>query len=90
MSEPEREEYLGDGLYVTFDGWHYCLRAPRPRDLEVGGMVNHVVYLEDGPGQTLEAFLRFVERMRLWQEMDKIEAEKADSRKRDSEEGFPD
>lgn len=23
------EEYLGDGLYVSFDGWHIRLRAPR-------------------------------------------------------------
>ena len=26
MSE---EEYLGDGLYASFDGWHIRLRAPR-------------------------------------------------------------
>jgi len=30
MSElPERETYLGDGLYASFDGWHIRLRAPR-------------------------------------------------------------
>jgi hypothetical protein len=23
------ETYLGDGLYVSFDGWQYQLRAPR-------------------------------------------------------------
>lgn len=23
------EEYLGDGLYVEFDGFQFCLRAPR-------------------------------------------------------------
>jgi hypothetical protein len=23
------EEYLGDGLYVSFDGWYLWLRAPR-------------------------------------------------------------
>ena len=24
-----KEEYLGDGLYVSFDGWSIRLRAPR-------------------------------------------------------------
>jgi hypothetical protein len=24
------EAYLGDGLYVSFDGWYFWLRAPRP------------------------------------------------------------
>lgn len=38
MIEPG-EEYLGDGLYVSFDGWQFCLRAPR----EFG---DHTVYLE--------------------------------------------
>jgi hypothetical protein len=33
------EEYLGDGLYVSFDGFQFCLRAPR-------GHVDHVVYLD--------------------------------------------
>lgn len=33
------ETYLGDGLYVSFDGWQIRLRAPR----EFG---DHVVYLE--------------------------------------------
>jgi hypothetical protein len=27
--EQNREEYLGDGLYVSFDGWGVRLRAPR-------------------------------------------------------------
>jgi hypothetical protein len=27
----EREEYLGDGLYVSFDGFMITLRAPRER-----------------------------------------------------------
>lgn len=34
-----KEEYLGDGLYVSFDGWQFCLRAPRENG-------DHVVYLE--------------------------------------------
>lgn len=37
----EREEYLGDGLYVSFDGYQFCLRAPR----EFG---DHTIYLEPG------------------------------------------
>lgn len=23
------ETYIGDGLYASFDGFHFCLRAPR-------------------------------------------------------------
>lgn len=26
----DREEYLGDGVYVSFDGFAITLRAPRP------------------------------------------------------------
>jgi hypothetical protein len=33
------EEYLGDGLYASFDGYQFCLRTPR----DVG---DHIVYLE--------------------------------------------
>ena len=29
LPERDRETYLGDGLYVSFDGWHLKLRAPR-------------------------------------------------------------
>lgn len=36
---PENETYLGDGLYASFDGYQFCLRAPR-----AGG--DDVVYLE--------------------------------------------
>jgi hypothetical protein len=32
-------KYLGDGLYASFDGYQFCLRAPRD-----GG--DHVVFLE--------------------------------------------
>lgn len=48
MNQPN-EEYLGDGLYVSFDGWQFCLRAPR----EEG---DHMVYLEPC---TLETFNRY-------------------------------
>lgn len=50
----ERETYLGDGLYASFDGWQFALRAPRD-----GG--NDFVYLEPS---TLEAFERFVRDVR--------------------------
>lgn len=39
MSAPEKETYLGDGLYASFDGWQFCLRAPRENG-------DHVVYLD--------------------------------------------
>ena len=29
LPEMNKEEYLGDGLYVSFDGWGIRLRAPR-------------------------------------------------------------
>jgi len=47
------EEYLGDGLYASFDGWTFCLRAPRD-----GG--DHVVYLD---GYMLKQFNEFAQRM---------------------------
>jgi hypothetical protein len=25
----EKETYLGDGLFASFDGWRFTLRAPR-------------------------------------------------------------
>jgi hypothetical protein len=46
------EEYLGDGLYVSFDGYQFALRAPRD-----GG--DHVVYLELS---VVKAFQRYAER----------------------------
>ena len=49
MSEFE-EKYLGDGCYVSFDGWQLKLRAPR-----IGG--DHEIYLEP---QVWEALLAFV------------------------------
>ncbi len=30
LPQQDAETYLGDGLYVSFDGWHIKLRAPRP------------------------------------------------------------
>ncbi len=48
--EGARETYLGDGLYASFDGYQFCLRAPRE-----GG--DHKVYLET---HTLNAFIEYV------------------------------
>jgi hypothetical protein len=42
------EEFLGDGLYASFDGWQFRLRSG-----------DHVVYL--GPA-TLGAFARYCKR----------------------------
>ena len=47
----ERETYLGDGLYASFDGWQVRLRAPRENG-------DHEVFLEQ---LTLQAFLRFLD-----------------------------
>jgi hypothetical protein len=49
----EREQYLGDGLYASHDGYQIRLRAPRD-----GG--DHEVYLDQS---TLQAFLRFLEQL---------------------------
>ena len=46
------EEYLGDGLYVSFDGFMFTLRAPRGWKVE-----DSWVGLEP---EVLDAFLRFV------------------------------
>jgi hypothetical protein len=50
----EGETYLGDGLYVAFDGWQIRLRAPRE-----GG--DHEVYLEP---HVFEEFMVWVEALR--------------------------
>jgi hypothetical protein len=47
-----KEEYLGDGLYVSFDGYQFILRAPRH-----GG--DHFVALEPA---VLDEFNKYVER----------------------------
>lgn len=77
----ENEEFLGDGLYASFDGWHFGLRAARPDG-------DHVVYLEMGNGQTLQAFERYVARMKAWLDEEKTKGEKREAQARDSREGF--
>ena len=46
----DNEEYLGDGLYPSFDGFQICLRAPH-----LDG--EHRVYLEPS---VLDSFERYV------------------------------
>lgn len=48
------EEYLGDGLYVKFDGYHIVLRAPRH------GGIDHFVALEPS---VVKAFDEYRERL---------------------------
>jgi hypothetical protein len=51
MPETENNEtYLGDGLYVSFDGFQICLRAPRiPED--------HAVFLDQTVWGTLTDYV---------------------------------
>lgn len=58
LPEINQEEYLGDGLYASFDGWHIKLRAPRE-----GG--DHFVGLER---DVYHALVRWVARYPvLWE-----------------------
>lgn len=57
MTEP-REVYLGDGLYASFDGWQFALRAPR------GEEGDHIVYLEPAVFVEFERYVRRVIRER--------------------------
>ena len=52
--DQSKEVYLGDGCYVSNDGWQICLRAPRE-----GG--DHVVYLDP---QVAAALLSYLESLR--------------------------
>lgn len=45
-----KETYLGDGLFVSFDGYSFILRAPRESE-------DHWVALEP---EVLAAFLSFI------------------------------
>jgi hypothetical protein len=54
----ERETYLGDGLYASFDGWQIRLRTSRE-----GG--DHEVYLD---ATVLRAFLTFVDGLPIQRE----------------------
>ncbi len=50
---PEREIYLGDGCYASWDGWQIQLRAPRPDG-------DHLVYLDPA---VQVALVQFMERV---------------------------
>jgi hypothetical protein len=54
-SEPmaEKETYLGDGLYVSFDGFQFRLRAPRDHG-------DDLVYLDR---YALSAFIEYAQAM---------------------------
>lgn len=53
MMEGDYKDYLGDGLYVSFDGWHIVLRVPR----EDG---DHIVALDP---DVFNALLRYKARI---------------------------
>lgn len=54
-----KERYLGDGLYASFDGWQFALRAPRAPLGE-----DHVVYLDP---YVFQALLDYKEELaRAW------------------------
>lgn len=55
MTEREKEEYLGDGLYASFNGYAIVLREPR-----VGG--DHFVAFEPS---VYEALVRYANRVFL-------------------------
>jgi hypothetical protein len=52
MARRPGEVYLGDGVFVSFDGEQFCLRAPREHG------VDHFIFLE---ARTLALFLEFVQ-----------------------------
>jgi hypothetical protein len=47
----DKEVYLGDGCYASFDGWQVCLRAPRSEG-------DHVIYLEPTVLQSFEEYVK--------------------------------
>lgn len=57
LPELNKETYLGDGLYVSFDGYHIVLRAPR----EDG---DHWVGLEPGTSIALLDWIRAYPKIR--------------------------
>ena len=47
----DKEIYLGDGCYASFDGWQICLRAPRAEG-------DHLIYLEPSVLTSFEEYVR--------------------------------
>ena len=50
----DKEVYLGDGLYASYDGWHIWLRTPRDNG-------DHVVALEP---RVLAEFMAYADKIR--------------------------
>jgi hypothetical protein len=71
------EEDLGDGLFVSHDGWQFALHVPRH---------GNAIVLDE---KQLKNLLRYITKVKQWQDDDATRAEKAEARKRDSSEGFP-
>lgn len=55
-----KEEYLGDGLYASFDGWQIVLRAPRDGFDDPPGVATHWVGLEPATYAALRRFAQSV------------------------------
>lgn len=53
--ESLNESYLGDGLYVSYDGWQICLRASR---WDGDHVVHHSVYLQQDVYNNLLEYVR--------------------------------
>lgn len=60
-----KETYLGDGLYASFDGWQFILRAPRIQG-------DHWVALEPA---VLQAFINFTDEVMKLTKSEKAGAE---------------
>ncbi len=67
----DKKEYLGDGLYATFDGWGIWLTA------EDGVRVLHKVYLEPS---VLKLFDDYVVRLRVFIKAAHAEREAAEAK----------
>jgi hypothetical protein len=61
----EKETYIGDGLYASFDGYQIKLRAPRD-----GG--DHEVYLESS---AFEELMKFAGEFWVYQEISPLRGE---------------
>ena len=51
MADEANETYLGDGVYISYDGWQFRLRVNR----EAG---DHVVYLDPVVAKLLVAYVK--------------------------------
>ena len=50
------EVYLGDGLYASFNGFQYCLRAPRLTG-------DHIVYIDAPTMKAFDEYRKKVDRL---------------------------